>query len=85
MVRETTTGSQVRDCKAVANLSNYPGGAGYKEHLGNYINAMEQARPGMGELVRNSCRFAVATTSKNFGYTEFATCKLTTECEAYRR
>ena len=62
------------ESKAVSNLETYKGGhtgTGYHEWMEKLINATDQARPGMGTLLRNMCRFAVATKARDFGWEEF--------------
>merc|ERR1712115_681902 len=58
-------GRPISDCKAVSSLPVYSGGAGYREFLEKLTDAVDQARPGMGDLLRNLCRCASAT-GENF-------------------
>ena len=56
----------------MTNLPHFTGAnLSYHEFLEKMVNALDQARPGFGKLIRNVCRHAGATTRSTFSETDF--------------
>ena len=61
----------ITDCRSLSAVEVYADGKDYVEWLEKLVNATDQARPGMGNLLRNMASYASVCLGTDFGLKEF--------------